>query len=588
MAFSYDFRPLETREALRSFLALDEASFEAVLAFDPARFDGASETGDSCSVSVIELPLFFRHDIPKKNPTRGYRTVWEPAMGLKSVYKLLARRLDSFFHLRLDGYPHDSVYGFRTGRNIRENASVHVGHKLLLATDITDFFPSISTARIETLFRGLGLTQETSSVLSRFVTIGGRLPLGLPTSPTISNAITLPIDIALQSLANEGRATYSRYADDLSFSGNDGLPDIGQVSRILAAHDFQIADSKTRRSKIGQAHYVTGLSISDPAGPHVPRKMKRALRQELHYARKFGLEEHLEHLGGADDRTAQMQINRLDGLVKFVSHHEPTQATAWKVVWGEILRESGQRASFAPKNQHRTGFHILVDEAEYLRNGKKVLAIGMAVSQHLSEMVVESQRIFSAATSDVWAAGKPQVIRKRGLHFADAHPDLRLAYVEALRAMPFEGYVAFAEYDGPSDYERTYIRLLEATLPRRLMAAESQSAEFYFEKNSKVSEKAVEACVWRAYSELRKRNDRHPERIGIAFVTKPNLMIPAPDFLLGVMGRYLQSEPAGDGEPTPRDHLMFERLRDKYRVILDVSNGVEYSRRRPIERWTAD
>lgn len=588
MAFSYDFRPLGTREALRNFLALDEAIFEAVLAFDPVRSDGTSETRDPSAVSVIELPLFFRHHIPKKNTARGYRTVWEPAMELKSVYKLLARRLDSFFRLRLDGYPHDCVYGFRTGRNIRENASVHAGHKFLLATDITNFFPSVSKARIKTLFRDLGLTEEASSILSRFVTIGGQLPLGLPTSPTISNAITLPIDIALQSLANESRVTYSRYADDLSFSGNDGLPDIGQVGRILAVHDFQIADSKTRRSKIGQAHYVTGLSISDPAGPHVPRKMKRALRQELHYARKFGLEEHLEHLGGSDDRTAQMQVNRLDGMVKFVSHHEPTQAAAWKVGWGEILRKSGQRASFAPKNQHRTGFHILVDEAEYLRNGKKVLAIGMAVSQHLSEMVLESRRVLSAATSDVWAAGKPEVVRKKGLHFADAHPDLRLDYVEALRAMPFEGYVAFAEYDSPASYERTYIRLLEVMLPRRLMAAESRSADFYFEKNHKVSEKAVEACVWRAYSDLRKRNDRHPERFGIEFVAKPNLMIPAPDFLLGVMGRYLQSQPAVDGDPFPRDHLMFERLRDKYRVILDVSNDVEYSRRRPIERWTTD
>jgi hypothetical protein len=67
-------------------------------------------------------------------------------------------------------------------------------------------------------------------------------------------------------------------------------------------------------------------------------------------------------------------------------------------------------------------------------------------------------------------------------------------------------------------------------------------------------------------------------------VSKPHL-ISAPAFLLGVLGRYLRSGPAPAGAPGPRERLMFERLRDKYRLILDLSGWTEYSRRRPIAPW---
>src|SRR5207247_712321 len=92
-------------------------------------------------------------------------------------------------------------------------------------------------------------------------------------------------------------------------------------------------------------------------------------------------------------------------------------------------------------------------------------------------------------------------------------------------------------------------------------------------------------CVERVHDELKKRNDRHPRAYGIGFVSKPNLAVSVPDFLLGVLGKYLQSKAAPAGKPELRDRLLFERLRDKYRLILDVNSWTEYSRRRPIMPW---
>tara|TARA_R110000868_G_scaffold141226_3_gene357522 strand:+ start:2463 stop:2939 length:477 start_codon:yes stop_codon:yes gene_type:complete len=152
--------------------------------------------------------------------------------------------------------------------------------------------------------------------------------------------------------------------------------------------------------------------------------------------------------------------------------------------------------------------------------------------------------------------------------------------------MRFEGYVAFAEYDGPLDYEETYLRLLGAVIERRLKAAESQFAYLYFEKNNKVSAGAIEALVQSAFDRLKARDDRRPAGFGVEMVSKPHLGISAPDFLLGVLGRYLKSKPAAPRKPEPRERLLFERLRDKYRLILDLTTSTEYSRRRPILPWS--
>lgn len=564
-------------------LDVDPQLFDNVLSFDPPTAE-APRKRPKRGTEVFDVPVFLRHDIPKRRKTRGARTVWEPLL-LSSPYKALARRLGTYFKAVVPGYPHESVFGFRTGRNIRENASAHAGHAQLLSLDIQDFFSSITVERIDELFRQYGVPPLVADLLSRFVTIGGRLPAGLPTSPVLSNVIALPIDVELDALARRTGSTYTRYVDDISFSGDGPLPELSEIEACLQSHGFAIAPSKTRRSRIGQAHYVTGLSISDPLHAHVPRKTKRELRQQLHYAAKFGLEDHLRYKGVKSARLMQHVVNSMDGMVKFVAHHEPKLAPSVRASWTAVLSESRIKPSFEPKNQSRLPFDIFIDEAEFERGGAKVLALGLSVSQHQAEMNQATVAVLARELGDLFAAGKVEVLRKKGLHYADATEDLRRTYVSRLSSLPFEGYVALAPLGPPSSYETTYIRLLGALMPRRLMAAESRSARIHCEKNSKVSQKAIERCVLAAYQALADRNDRRPKRIQLAYVDKPNAGISVPDFLLGVLGRYLQAPPRKAGEPEPRDRLMFERLRDKYRLILDLNDWTEYSRRRPIAPW---
>lgn len=583
VTFRIDLRLIDSRAALIAALGTDEASFEAVLGFDPPT-GPTIQTADPLALPVIDIPIFFRHDIPKRNRARGFRTVWEPAIA-RAEFKALARRLESFFRLAMSGFPHDSAYGYRPGRNIRENAAQHAGHANLLVVDLLDFFPSISAERIVQLFVSLGVIDDVADLLARFVTINGHLPMGLPTSPVISNAVALPLDSLCQALADATGATYTRYADDLSFSGNGDLPEIEQIRQMVEEQGFLLADRKTRRSRIGQAHFVTGLSISDPLQPHIPRATKHKLRQELYYATKFGLGEHLRFKGINDARVVQQQVNRIDGTVRFVAHHEPRLSPQIKTQWSEALRADGMKPSFAPRGQGRAPFYLFIDEAEIKHESRTILALGIAVTQNAEALVTAGIDALQAALADLFAAGDRQALIKRGLHFTDATEDLRFDYVKRLAQTRFEGYVAFTEFHRPDLYETTYLRLLNAVIRRRLMAAESQFALLRFEQNNKVSSVKIKDLIARVFADLKAHNNRRPLEVMTEFVTKPDAAISAPDFLLGVLGRYLKAPVVVPGKPVSRDRLMFERLRDKYRLIFDVTNNVEYSRRRPIRAW---
>lgn len=438
---------------------------------------------------------------------------------------------------------------------------------------------------IENLFVGVGIDFEVAALLSRFLTIGGTLPLGLPTSPIVSNAIFLKADEDLKLLADKYGLTYTRYSDDLSFSSNKSFSCTEDISKIVKLHGFNLAMDKTKNSKLGQAHYVTGLSITDPDGPHVPRDKKRRLRQELYYAKKFGLKEHFRYLQIIDPKTQQHNVNRIDGLVKFVSYHEPRHAGRLKPKWTEILASAGARPSYEPLRQNRNPFCISIDEAEFSNVDETILAIGMSVSQHQSELFSAASEVLGRWTSDPWAAGNRDAIEKRGLHFVDASEDLRFQFIDRMRTLPFEGYISFGRLMSPKLYEEFYLQLLGSVIKRRLMAAESQSLLILIEENGKVTQEKVEKLINNNFSELKASNNRRPKSISIQFRSKPSLDISYPDFLLGILGKYLRSKNQKPGTPIPRDRLLFEKLRDKYRLILDFDTGVEFSRRRPIMPW---
>ena len=579
MAFDYDLRLIQTKEQLLTYIGLEEFFFDKALEFSVAEYEiRMKEYSITTKTGIAYLPLFRKHEIPKRNPKRGKRVVWEAESHINNALKGLARRLTLFFGTVIPDFPHSQNCGYVRGRNIRENAQFHVGAKYLLKADIKDYFPSISCERVSNFFENLSVNAGIARQLSNLLCIDGNLPLGLPTSPTIANAISHFMDVDLNGLAEKYDAVYSRYADDLTFSSNKGLPSEDEISKVVEGHGFALAPDKTRHSKRGQNHYVTGLSVSETDAPHAPRKMKRSLRQELHFSKKHGLGDHLDHLGLQDQSERQSYINHLDGRVKYIAFHEPHLASKIVPLWQGILEESGEGPSFEPKNQHTMPFQFCVDETEFTLDGEKYLALGMSASQHQDHLNDTTQILWENYLANPWSDGDRDQIYAKGMHFTDTTEDLRRIYLSALQPLPFNGYIVFGKLT--SDYQETYLSLLKFVLRRRLMAAESYAAHFHFEQTSKVSQNAIKETVEALWQELRDENNRHPDYVVTEIVDKKYFGIAVPDFMLAVFRRYLTTAPSE--KDYRRKANMFEMMRDKIRLIVNADTGEEFGRRNPL------
>jgi hypothetical protein len=217
--------------------------------------------------------------------------------------------------LSLGNAPH----GYVTGRSTITNAKPHTGARFLQKFDIKDFFSNINTARIDSTLGRLGFGAQAASMLARLTSCQGILPLGARTSPRISNMVLIDIDDQMQDLAHERGLTYTRYADDLTFSAGHFFDISAPVDIAITMAGFELNDAKTKHFKRGQPMFVTGLSVEDVKHPRVRKRLKARLRQEFYYIEKFGLESHAEARGESSISTA----SRLTGEYHYCRAVEP-------------------------------------------------------------------------------------------------------------------------------------------------------------------------------------------------------------------------------------------------------------------------
>ncbi len=217
------------------------------------------------------------------------RTITAPSRPLKERQKWILQEILS--HLKVSPWAH----GFETGRSIKTNAVLHANHAYALCMDIQDFFPSISDQSVAAVFQNAGYSASVSRLLADLCCFQGSLPQGAPTSPKLSNILFRDLDEQLAMIAAEAQATYSRYADDLTFSSEHSLNDVFlQAEKILTASGFQLHPEKIHFYGPGSPKKITGLIVQNGM-VRVPKRLKRALRQEIHYCTKYGVLTHLEN-----------------------------------------------------------------------------------------------------------------------------------------------------------------------------------------------------------------------------------------------------------------------------------------------------
>lgn len=190
---------------------------------------------------------------------------------------------------------HDSANGFASAKSIITNAKMHVDQEMVLNIDLKDFFPSIDSKKVFYIFNNLcGYDNDLSYCLSKLVMYNGGLPQGACTSPIISNIVSYKLDLRLSGLANKIGARYSRYADDITFSGNKDVINnslLKLITQIVQECGYSINNNKTRFQSRGRKQEVTGLIVNN-SSIAVPKKYIKEIRQELYYISKFGIDEH--------------------------------------------------------------------------------------------------------------------------------------------------------------------------------------------------------------------------------------------------------------------------------------------------------
>lgn len=210
-------------------------------------------------------------EIPKK--AGGTRVIDSPNKQLKRIQRQLGKKIYDIHKNYIDQkrIASNISHGFETGKGIITNARIHKNKKYLLNIDIANFFSSINFGRVQGYFnksQEFMFSKEVSTIISQLVCYEKKLPQGAPTSPIISNLIFNIVDLRILSLAKKYKLSYTRYADDMSFSTNnrafqtDYIEFIQELKVLLKNSGFDINESKTRLEYYSSRQEVTGLTVN--------------------------------------------------------------------------------------------------------------------------------------------------------------------------------------------------------------------------------------------------------------------------------------------------------------------------------------
>jgi len=270
---------------------------------------------------------YVQYTIPKRSG--GTRTILAPKRELKALQRKLLHELIEKIP------PSHLAHGFIKARSTVTNADQHTGRAFVLRLDLRDFFPSITYRRVRGLFIRLGYSFSVASVLALlcteyqreryerngipyYVSIGERhLVQGAPTSPALSNLIARGMDYRLNGLASKRDFSYTRYADDLTFSGDsldDTLKILDVAQRIIPSEGFAVNKAKTKIFRQSSRQMVTGIVVNQQTS--TPRQLRRKVRAILHNAQQTGL--HAQNKEGHENFRAYLL-----GLIGYIHAANP-------------------------------------------------------------------------------------------------------------------------------------------------------------------------------------------------------------------------------------------------------------------------
>lgn len=285
-------------------------------------------------------------------PSGAIRVLEAPKHRLKVIQRLLLDEIASQIP------PHPAARGFRPGGSVGSYASPHARRPVVVRLDLEAFFASITVSRVYGLWRTAGYPEPVAHGLAGLVTsvlprsvwqtipkpadeklldahwrLGRRLaaphlPQGAPTSPAIANLAAFRLDVRLSALAQSWGGQYTRYADDLAFSGNAGWRRdparlLDAIEMIARDEGFRLNTRKTHVMPHSGRQTLGGLVVNER--PRVARKEVDRLRAILHNCERHGPS--TQNRDGVRDYEQHLR-----GRIAWVSHHDPARGARLQTV----------------------------------------------------------------------------------------------------------------------------------------------------------------------------------------------------------------------------------------------------------------
>lgn len=280
---------------------------------------------------AVKYTSYYYRQFNIKKSNGKIRTLVEPLPSLKEIQVWILENI-------LSQVPVSKfAKAYVKHRSLNENVKYHRNREGVLTFDITTFYDSIQFEFIEKVFKDLRYSSQISNLLAKLTTLNGQLPQGAPTSPYLSNLVLREFDHNISEYCLKNNIRYTRYADDLTFSGDVkslNIKDI--VVNELDKIKLKLNPDKTKLRKFSQRQMVTGIVVNEKA--QIPKFKRNFIKNEVHFLIKFGLQ---DHLSKTNNKRANY-ISHLLGKINFALHinSEDKRMNAYKLEILRIFQES--------------------------------------------------------------------------------------------------------------------------------------------------------------------------------------------------------------------------------------------------------
>lgn len=244
-----------------------------------------------------------------KKKKGGLRFLNEPSKTLKQIQKNILS------NVLVDRITSRYATAYKRKHSLTTNALPHVNKKIILKLDIENFFDNINFIKVyKYVFNECLYPKKLGFLLTNLCLFNNKLPQGAPTSGYISNLVLRNFDEAVGKFCNSKNISYTRYSDDMTFSGDFNVKEvISFVSKLLFEEGFKLNKSKIKVVNKGTRQQITGVVVNEKLT--IRKNYKRKIRQEVYYVKRYGVDSHLNKIG-IKDKT--LYLRKLLGKINFV------------------------------------------------------------------------------------------------------------------------------------------------------------------------------------------------------------------------------------------------------------------------------